>query len=222
MRAALPSDRWHSDRGLDSGRSTGMACVPSLPQRQRTQADRGSRYDARRLPPAPGVIIAVEVLMRWSLPVAAALVAACGAASNNGGSTSPIISGDTCALHQDEAGCRADARMCLWYANTRPCQAGDPCPAGWCNSPQPLDGGAAPDGGASASAACACPGAMGATCLIQIGGPAIPVEPPITCATFPAGCVSADRCVCLAQGSVETCQSSDQVTNLCVCDNGVR
>jgi hypothetical protein len=150
----------------------------------------------------------------------AALLSACGSAAN--GASSPIVSGDSCALHQDATSCLADPQICRWYANTRPCLAGEPCPAGWCYHPQPdggIDGGGV--GAGSAQAACACPGS-GQACMVQIGGPAIQVEPPVECVTMPAGCTLADRCGCLAQGGLERCWTSETVSGLCVCDNGVR
>jgi hypothetical protein len=166
----------------------------------------------------------MEVAMKWVVPIIAALIAACGAASSRGssGNGSPIITGDSCALHEDAATCRADAQGCIWFANTRPCQVGQPCPAGWCSHSQPLDGGPSSDSGVSASAGCACPGAAGDICVMQIGGTAIQVEPQITCAPMPAICALPDRCACLAQSTFGTCRSSDQVTNLCICDNGIR
>ncbi len=159
--------------------------------------------------------------MKWAIPVLVAVIAACSPASSTSG-TNPIITGDACALHQDAVSCRSDPQGCVWYANTRPCQVDQPCPAGWCSGRQPLDGGSAGDGGLSASAGCACPGASDEVCEKQIGGPAMQVEPPITCTVIPSGCLSPDRCACLAQGGLERCWSSDQVANLCICDNGIR
>lgn len=157
--------------------------------------------------------------MKPALFLAAAILAACGGAARTGASGNPVVTGDACALHEDAAGCRADPGGCAWYPNTRPCAVGQPCPAGWCYHPQPADGGF--DGGVSTS--CACPGASDDTCVMQLGGPAIQVPPPITCAAIPVGCSSSDRCACLAQpGSIERCWSSDQVANLCLCDNGAR
>ena len=52
--------------------------------------------------------------------------------------------------------------------------------------------------------------------------PAIQAEPPITCEAIPASCTLSDRCACLAQGTLERCWLSDQVSNLCICDNGIR
>ena len=171
--------------------------------------------------------------MRWVVLPAAALVAACGAAGSGGpssGSTSALVTGDTCTLHQDAVSCRADSQGCSWYPNTRACAVDQPCPPGWCYHPQPGDGGAAGDGGVAAVdggvavAGCACPGAAGDACVMQIGGlvTQVAVEPTITCEAIPAGCSAPDPCSCLAQGLIETCRSSGQVTNLCVCDNGIR
>ncbi len=160
--------------------------------------------------------------MKATALITAACLAACGAPSTASRSTSPIITGDTCTLHQDSASCRADTQGCNWYANTRPCQVGQPCPAGWCSQPPGADGGTALDGGISASAGCACPGAGGDACVMEIGGPAVQVQPPITCERVSATCSLPDRCACLANSTLGTCRSSDQVTNLCICDNGIR
>jgi hypothetical protein len=156
--------------------------------------------------------------MKWIVSVTVVLVAACGGGgSTSSTSSNPLVTGDTCALHQDATSCRADTLACLWYANTRPCQVGQPCPVGWCSKVQPASG-----GGVSASAACACPGSGTDVCVEQIGGVAIQVQPPITCETISSSCAFSDRCACLTSSSAGTCRASDQVTNLCVCDNGIR
>ncbi len=161
--------------------------------------------------------------MKWSVLLTAALLAACsGGASSSRSGASPMLSGDTCALHQDATSCRADSQGCAWYANTRPCQVGEPCPAGWCSNPQASDGGTTADGGIAASAGCACPGAGGDACVMEIGGPAVQAQPSITCEAVSASCTLADRCGCLTNATLGTCRSSDQVTNLCVCDDGIR
>jgi hypothetical protein len=161
--------------------------------------------------------------MKWIAPVAVILLAACGgAASTSRNAITPLLSGDTCALHQDATSCRADTQGCAWYLNTRACQDSPPCPAGWCSKPQTVDGGTGADGGVSASAGCACPGAGGDMCIEEIGGPAISVQPSITCEAVPASCTLTDRCGCLSNSTLGVCVSSEQVTNLCVCDNGIR
>lgn len=160
--------------------------------------------------------------MKRAVSLVASFLFACGGArSGTGTSGGPAVTGDACALHEDATTCRADSR-CAWYANTRPCLVGQPCPAGWCYRPRPADGGSEFDGGVSA--ACACPGSSAQVCMEQIGGPAIQADagPAITCATVPAGCSVSDRCACLAQGAIERCWASDQVSNLCICDDGVR
>jgi hypothetical protein len=161
-----------------------------------------------------------ELAMERIVLLAATFLLACGASRTSTGE-SPIVTGDGCALHEDEVSCRADPGGCAWYVNTRPC-AGQPCPAGWCYHPVATDGGGGLDGGVSA--ACACPGSSGEVCMQQVGGPAIQEDagPTITCTTIPAGCSLSDRCACLAQGAVERCWTSDQITNLCICDNGIR
>jgi hypothetical protein len=150
-----------------------------------------------------------------------AFLAACGATSSTGSGASAVVTGDSCALHQDDPSCRADPQGCVWYSNTRPCQLGQPCPAGWCSKAQPSGGGST-GGSGGASAACACPGASGDVCVLQIGGPAIQVAPPIACEAVPGRCSVADRCACLTGSMTGTCRASDQVANLCVCDDGVR
>jgi hypothetical protein len=164
--------------------------------------------------------MAVDFVMMRVLFLAAVVLVACGSAARTATSGSPVIIGDACALHEDATSCRADAGGCTWYPNTRACVVGQPCAAGWCYHQQPTDGGNGSDGGVSAS--CACPGASSDVCRMQIGGPAIQVDPAISCEAIPAGCSFSDRCACLAQGTVERCWSSDQVMNLCVCDDGVR
>jgi hypothetical protein len=160
--------------------------------------------------------------MKSLVLIVAACLAACGAGSTASSAASPVITGDMCTVHQDATSCRADTRGCNWYPNTRPCQVDQPCPAGWCSHPQPVDGGGAVDGGISASAGCACPGASTDACMMQIGGPAIQVQPPIICEPVPATCALLDRCECLTSSTNGTCRSSDQVSNLCSCDNGIR
>lgn len=159
--------------------------------------------------------------MKRVVLIALGSLAACGGAASMGsGAASPVITGDTCALHLDAASCRADAPRCAWYPNTRPCQVGEPCPAGWCSSAS--SGGGGTGGGGVVSAGCACPGAAGDVCVMEIGGPAIQVSPPITCAAVPESCSSASRCACIQDAALGTCTPSAQVTNLCVCDNGIR
>jgi len=172
-----------------------------------------------------GAIIATA--MRRLVLVIIAAGAACGGSTTNvpagGTSSTAIVTGDTCAVHEDATTCRADAQGCSWYLNTRPCQLGQPCPAGWCYLPQP-NGAGSSGVGSTVSAACACSGAANQVCLQQIGGPAIQgsTTPAITCSAPPTNCTAADTCTCLAQGPIERCWSSTPVTNLCICDNGVR
>lgn len=161
--------------------------------------------------------------MKRFVPIAVVVLAACGGtASSSRSAGSPMLSGDLCALHADAVSCRADPQGCAWYPNTRACQVGLPCPAGWCSNPRSVDGGTTVDGGVSASAGCACPGASGDACVEEIGGPAIQAPPSITCEPVPASCALADRCGCLASPTLGACAASQQVTNLCTCDNGIR
>lgn len=156
-------------------------------------------------------------MQRFIVPVVLALVAACSAAPMTSGSVSPIVTGDTCGLNQDAVSCRTDSQaMCAWFVNTRPCLVGQPCPAGFCSQLQ------AADGGIGVSAGCACPGVGTDVCVMEIGGPAAPAPPPITCASVPASCTDPDHCGCLTNPTLGACVSSVQVTNLCVCDNGIR
>ncbi len=127
--------------------------------------------------------------------LAAAFLVACGSGSHTATSGSPVVTGDPCALHEDATSCRADSGGCAWYPNTRPCVVGQPCPAGWCYSPQ--DGGSGFDGGVAA--ACACPGASPDVCMMQIGGPAIQAQPAITCEAIAVGCSLSDSCFALFQ-----------------------
>jgi hypothetical protein len=158
--------------------------------------------------------------MKWVASFALAVLAACGGSSTTGTASSPVVTGDTCALHQDASSCRAAAQGCVWYANTRPCQVGQTCPAGWCSTFQPAGGG----GDGSASAACACAGSGADVCVEQIGGPAIQAQAqtPITCEAISTNCTLSDHCACLTSSTNGTCRSSEQVTKLCVCDNGIR
>jgi len=163
------------------------------------------------------------VVMKWIVPVALVLLGSCGGgASTSRSAVSPILSGDLCAVHQDSTSCRADTQGCNWYPNTRACQVGAPCPAGWCFNPLTFDGGTLGDGGVAASAGCACPGAGGDACVEEIGGPAVQAQPSITCESVPASCALHDRCGCLSNSTLGTCTASQQVTNLCTCDNGIR
>ncbi len=158
--------------------------------------------------------------MRCTISVVAAVLISCGGSpATHETSASPILTGDTCALHQDATTCRADAQGCSWYPNTRACQVGEPCPAGWCSSPQT---GGGDGGGVSASAGCACPGGGGDVCVEEIGGPALQQPAAITCEAVPQSCTLPDRCACVSSVSLGTCAASLQVTNLCVCDNGIR
>lgn len=166
--------------------------------------------------------------MKRSVPFALVLglAAACGGgAPTSRAAVSPILSGDTCALHLDAVSCRADVLGCSWYPNTRACAVGAPCPPGWCSAPVAADGGTGGtgnDGGASASAGCACPGPGGALCVEELGGPAAPAQPAITCQAVPASCAAADRCGCLSSAALGACAASPQVTGLCLCDDGLR
>src|SRR5207245_2470981 len=158
-----------------------------------------------------GVMRAISPVL-FSAFVALAACAAGGSRPSTGSGAHPIMSGGSCAQYLDATSCRADP-SCNWYPNTRPCQVGQPCPAGWCYAPNPPA-----DGGSGVTAGCACVSSSGSStpdvCVEQIGGPATQSSPAIFCA--PA-CSTADPCGCITgQGP---CAPSADVTNLCVCDN---
>jgi hypothetical protein len=74
-----------------------------------------------------------------------------------------------------------------------------------------------PDGGTSVGCACS----DGGVCVRQIGGPAIPVDPPTTCDKPVTGCDAGSACDCLPPKEGK-CHADPQVAGLCICDNGVR
>jgi hypothetical protein len=59
-------------------------------------------------------------------------------------------------------------------------------------------------------------------CVDEIGWPALKQPPSITCESVPTSCALPDRCGCVSDSSLGTCAVSQQVANLCVCDNGIR
>jgi hypothetical protein len=67
----------------------------------------------------------------------------------------------------------------------------------------------------------ACDCASGTTCVKQIGGPALPAEPPTTCEASVPGCVSPSRCGCLPP-RLGSCKPDPATRELCLCDNGIR
>lgn len=161
--------------------------------------------------------------MKWISPVGLVLLASCGGTSLAPRATpSPMLSGDLCALHQEATSCRGDPQGCSWYPNTRACPVDGPCPPGWCSGPETVDAGTGVAGGVAASAGCACPGAGGDACVEELGGPAPQQPPAVVCAAVPASCASPDRCRCLSGAALGTCDASEQVTNLCLCDGGLR
>lgn len=149
--------------------------------------------------------------MKWTFAVA--LLIGCGGGMSSGGDT-PRIDGDTCALHLDETSCRDNT--CEWFALGQPCQVGQPCVSGECQSPTTVGSGST--GSGSTSTGCACPN--GGVCFEQIGGPAMQAGsgPEVQCTTPTAG--DGDACTRI-QGE-GTCTESAAVTGLCVCDNGER
>ncbi len=151
------------------------------------------------------------------------LALGCGASSGGGGGGStasrPTLTGDACGVYADSASCMAAG--CQFAINTRPCAVGQPCPAGWCFAPGPTQPPTGP------VAACACVGASGEVCVLQLGGPAIQVgtPPDLSCrqsCQFVATPTPEQVCSCVAQGAIERCWPSPMVANLCECDNGVR
>ena len=121
-----------------------------------------------------------------------------GCATHKGSTNEPVLSGDPCALHPDEARCTADS-ACVW--------------AGACMS---KSGGGAGGGGGSGQASCVC--FNGDVCFEQIGGPAMQTEPQIECAQPAPG--SGDPCTRIQNEG--TCTDSTTVMGLCICDNGIR
>jgi hypothetical protein len=76
-----------------------------------------------------------------------------------------------------------------------------------------------PNSDAGVSPACACPN--GGVCVTQIGGPAIPAEPPTTCETPLPTCFGPSPCSCLPPSNGK-CRPDSTVQGLCICDNGIR
>jgi hypothetical protein len=146
--------------------------------------------------------------------ILAVLVFAIGCTSSDSGTSQPQLDGDTCAVHLDQTDCLAQSG-CNWYAYGRPCpNDGSYCPAGVCQSA----GSGSGSGSGSAGAACAC--SDGGVCFEQLGGPAQQGSgaSEVGCTTPAPG--DGDPCARIeGQG---TCSDSDQVSGLCVCDNGVR
>jgi hypothetical protein len=67
---------------------------------------------------------------------------------------------------------------------------------------------------------CACSG--GAVCVKEIGGPAIPADPPVLCVVPRANCEAVSACSCLPLGGLGHCSPDPSAAGLCVCDNGIR
>jgi hypothetical protein len=75
--------------------------------------------------------------------------------------------------------------------------------------------------------ACACEGAAGDVCVLQLGGPAVQVgaAPDLSCrrgCQFLVAPTPEEVCTCLAQAPMERCWPSTTSRNLCDCDNGIR
>ena len=136
-------------------------------------------------------------------------------AADKTSSTGAEVTGDDCAVHNDQASCAADTG-CQWEDLGRPCQDGQPCVSGVCSSPPGSGGGGSGSGSSSGHAACACPN--GGVCFEQIGGTAQQGDPEIQCATPSAG--SGDPCSLITGEG--TCTDDPNVTGLCLCDNGIR
>ena len=112
------------------------------------------------------------------------------------------IAGPTCVTQADGA--------CGWaFISCPPKCAPVPCPSG-----APWD----PDQCQCVPPACKCP--AGQVCVQQIGGPAIKDPPPIACETPSTACFAANICGCLS--TVDGACKPSSVSNLCVCDNGIR
>ena len=146
-----------------------------------------------------------------------AFVVAAGCAAEQTSSTSPQITGDTCALHADATTCAGDA-TCTWLGTGCACPPNSPdctCPDGACVS---TTGQGSSSGSGSTGAACACPN--GDVCFEQIGGTAQSSDapPPIACTTPASG--TGDPCPRIVGEG--TCHASTAVSGLCLCDNGIR
>jgi hypothetical protein len=145
--------------------------------------------------------------------VVLAFLIACGG-DDGGKSGAAQLSGDSCAAHVDQESCVADS-PCQWYGLGRPCPAdGSYCQSGVCQDP----GAGGGSGSGGAGAACACPD--GGVCFEQVGGTVQQGSggDEIQCAVPGSG--SGDVCARIeGQG---TCQPSETVSGLCVCDNGIR
>jgi hypothetical protein len=158
--------------------------------------------------------------MRATLAAFVIVIAIGIGCTSGSGTIDPQVQGDTCAVILDQADCVAQSG-CGWFAYGRPCpNDGSYCPSGVCQAVGSGSGTGTGSGSGSSigSAACACPN--GGVCFEQIGGPAQQgsAGPTIECATPAAG--SGDPCARI-QGE-GTCRPDDQVSGLCVCDNGIR
>jgi len=143
-----------------------------------------------------------------------ALLFVLGCASNTSSNADYVIHGDQCKVYMDQQSCGSHGD-CEWFELGVPCQVGQACVSGECQSPP------TGSGSGSGSAACAC--TDGGVCFEQVGGPAqqggtapdVQCYPPSAC---PGGCGNAcDEIV--GQG---TCTPDLNVANLCLCDDGIR
>ncbi len=140
-----------------------------------------------------------------------------GCGAQQGTSSDPVLSGNTCSLHTSATTCQMEMD-CTWLGTGCACPPNDPtctCSEGTCAS---TSGSGSGSGSGSSGTGCACPN--GGVCYEQIGGPAQQsgTEPQIECTTPTAG--TGDPCTRIAGEG--TCRDSPTVSGLCVCDNGIR
>ena len=137
-----------------------------------------------------------------------------GCASNETSGHDYVLTGDACKVYSDRETCTANDG-CNWYAIGAPCREGETCPSGVCQGNETGSGSSGGGSGGGTATGCACPG-TGGVCFEQIGGLPTPTNgsgPEISCSP-------ATNCAAIPdQGN---CVADPNVTNLCICDNGIR
>lgn len=167
-------------------------------------------------------LLCVGVMMIKTAFVTTVLLAI-GCTTQQSSNKDYVLTGNTCAVYQNETACdqQADCEWspaCACPANEGPCP---PCPAPVCVAKGGSEGSGSGGGGSgSAIAGCAC--SDGGVCFEQIGGPAtqaggpdIQCYPPSAC---PGGCGN----VCDEIVGEGKCTPDANVANMCICDNGIR
>jgi hypothetical protein len=122
------------------------------------------------------------------------------------------VAGPAC-LHATDGTCHWQITTCPGSCvETVLCVIGDHFDSTLCRCVPSADAGASPS--------CACPN--GDVCVKQIGGPAIPADPPTTCEPrMPVVCLNPSPCGCLGPNNGR-CTPDATVQGLCICDNGIR